>query len=146
MCVYFVHNCLQFLQLYSFTYATYKPSHRSHTIIPLSNHHTIIIPKSHNLRNIYMRRARFNHPSHGAALSHACCGDDDDDDRAKEHAKTSPFSKAKEEEMKRRISPKKTQQPSSVARGGDARSAVVLVLSMSCINADFALFLHTETS
>ena len=92
-----------------------------------------------------MRRARFNHPSHGAALSHACCGDDDDDDRAKEHAKTSPFSKAKEEEMKRRISPKKTQQPSSVARG-DARSAVVLVLSIRCINADFALFLHTETS
>ena len=36
----------------SLTYTTYKPSHRSHTIIPLSNHHTIIIPKSHNLRNI----------------------------------------------------------------------------------------------
>jgi len=52
--VYFVHNCLHFLQLYSFKYATYKPSHRSHTIIPLSNHHTKIIPKSHNLRNIYI--------------------------------------------------------------------------------------------
>ena len=52
-CVYFVHNCLQFLQLYSFTYTTYKPSHRSHTIIPLSNHHTIIILKSIELRNIY---------------------------------------------------------------------------------------------
>ena len=51
-CVYFVHNCLQFLQLYSFTYTTYKPSHRSHTIIPLSNHHTIIILKSIELRNI----------------------------------------------------------------------------------------------
>ena len=51
-CVYFVHNCLHFLQLYFFKYATYKPSHRSHTIIPLSNHHTIIILKSHNLRNI----------------------------------------------------------------------------------------------
>ena len=53
-CVYFVHNCLQFLQLYSSTNTTYKPSHRSHTIIPLSNHHTIIIPKSHNLRNIWL--------------------------------------------------------------------------------------------
>ena len=49
-CAYFVHNCLQFLQLYSFTYTTYKPSHRSHTIIPLSNHHTIIILKSHIFR------------------------------------------------------------------------------------------------
>ena len=57
-CVYFVHNCLQFLQLYSFTYTTYKPSHRSHTIIPLSNHHTIIILKSHNLRNIYLSLVR----------------------------------------------------------------------------------------
>ena len=47
-CVYFVHNCLQF----HFTYTTYKPSHHNHSIIPLSNHHTIIIPKSHNLRNI----------------------------------------------------------------------------------------------
>ena len=36
----------------SLTYSTYKPSHRSHSIIPLSNHHTKIIPKSHNLRNI----------------------------------------------------------------------------------------------
>ena len=36
----------------SLTYTTYKPSHRSHTIIPLSNHHTIIILNSHNLRNI----------------------------------------------------------------------------------------------
>ena len=53
-CAYFVHNCLQFLQLYSFTYTTYKPSHRSHTIIPLSNHHTIIILKSHIFRNIYI--------------------------------------------------------------------------------------------
>ena len=42
----------------SLTYTTYKPSHRSHTIIPLSNHHTIIIPKSLNLRN-YMDI--FNH-------------------------------------------------------------------------------------
>ena len=38
----------------SLTYATYKPSHHNHSIIPLSNHHTIIIPKSHNLRNIYI--------------------------------------------------------------------------------------------
>ena len=60
--MYFVHNCLQFLQLYSFTYTTYKPSHRSHTIIPLSNHHTIIILKSHNLRNIYLRRRRRRRP------------------------------------------------------------------------------------
>ena len=36
----------------SLTYATYKPSHHNHSIIPLSNHHTIIILKSHNLRNI----------------------------------------------------------------------------------------------
>ena len=36
----------------SLTYTTYKPSHRSHTIIPLSNHHTIIILKSFELRNI----------------------------------------------------------------------------------------------
>jgi len=53
-CVYFVHNCLQFLQLFSFAYTTSKPSHHNHSIIPLSNHHTIIIPKSHNLRNIYL--------------------------------------------------------------------------------------------
>ena len=38
----------------SLTYTTNKPSHRSHTIIPLSNHHTIIIPKSHNLRIYYI--------------------------------------------------------------------------------------------
>ena len=37
----------------SLTYTTYKPSHRSHTIIPLSNHHTITILKSIELRNIY---------------------------------------------------------------------------------------------
>ena len=36
----------------SLTHTTYKPSHRSHTIIPLSNHHTKIIPKSIELRNI----------------------------------------------------------------------------------------------
>ena len=59
-CVYFVHNCLQFLQLYSFTYTTYKPSHHNHSIIPLSNHHTIIIPKSHNLRNIYIYVSNFD--------------------------------------------------------------------------------------
>ena len=51
-CVYFVHNCLQFLQLYSFAYTTYKPSHHNHSIIPLSNHHTIITLKSIELRNI----------------------------------------------------------------------------------------------
>ena len=51
-CVYFVHSCLHFLQLFSFAYTTSKPSHHNHSIIPLSNHHTIIIPKSHNLRNI----------------------------------------------------------------------------------------------
>ena len=55
-CVYFVHNCLQFLQLYSFTYTTYKPSHHNHSIIPLSNHHTIIILKSIELRNIYVSK------------------------------------------------------------------------------------------
>ena len=54
-CVYFVHNCLQFLQLYSFTNTTYKPSHHNHSIIPLSNHHTIIILKSIELRNIYFK-------------------------------------------------------------------------------------------
>jgi hypothetical protein len=86
-----------------------------------------------------MRRARFNHPSHGAALSHVVVM------IAQKNTRKRRLFRAKEEEMKRRISPKKTQQPSSVARG-DARSAVVLVLSMSCINADFALFLHTETS
>ena len=59
-CVYFVHNCLQFLQLYSFTYTTYKPSHHNHSIIPLSNHHTIIILKSIELRNIYFFWARKN--------------------------------------------------------------------------------------
>ena len=52
-CVYFVHNCLHFLQLYSFAYTTYKPSHHNHSIIPLSNHHTIVILKSFELRNIY---------------------------------------------------------------------------------------------
>ena len=51
-CVCFLYNCLQFLQLYSFTYTTNKPSHHNHSIIPLSNHHTIIIPKSHVFRNI----------------------------------------------------------------------------------------------
>ena len=51
-CVYFVHNCLQF----HFTYTPYKPSHDNHSIIPLSNHHTIIILNSHNLRNIYIHR------------------------------------------------------------------------------------------
>ena len=49
VCVFFTTFCNS-----SLTYTTYKPSHRSHTIIPLSNHHTIIIPKSHNLRNIYV--------------------------------------------------------------------------------------------
>ena len=49
MCVFFTTFCNS-----SLTYTTYKPSHRSHTIIPLSNHHTIIILKSHNLRNIYI--------------------------------------------------------------------------------------------
>ena len=59
-CVCFLYTCLQFLQLYSFTYATYKPSHHNHSIIPLSNHHTIIIPKSHNLRNIiYIYRSSY---------------------------------------------------------------------------------------
>ena len=44
-----------FFDLYSFTTFTNKtitPSHRSHTITPLSNHHTKIIPKSIELRNI----------------------------------------------------------------------------------------------
>ena len=45
---------LHFLQLYSFTYTTYKPSHHNHSIIPLSNHHTIIILKSHELRNMIL--------------------------------------------------------------------------------------------
>jgi len=49
---------------------------------------------------MYMRRAHFNYPPHGAALSHACCGDDDDDDRAKEHAHTRLF-RAKEEDKKK---------------------------------------------
>ena len=49
-CVYFVYNCLKF----HFTYTTYKPSHHNHSIIPLSNHHTIIILKSIELRNIYV--------------------------------------------------------------------------------------------
>jgi hypothetical protein len=89
-----------------------------------------------------MRRARFNHPSHGAALSHVVVTMMM---IAQKNTRKRRLFRAKEEEMKRRISPKKTQQPSSVARG-DARSAVVLVLSIRCINADFALFLHTETS
>ena len=50
-CVCFLYTCLQFLRLYSFTYTTYKPSHHNHSIIPLSNHHTKIIPKSFELRN-----------------------------------------------------------------------------------------------
>jgi len=49
-CVRLLYNCLQF---FTHTHTTYKPSHGSHTIIPLSNHHTIIILNSHNLRNIY---------------------------------------------------------------------------------------------
>ena len=53
-CVCFLYTCLQFLRLYSFTYTTYKPSHHNHSIIPLSNHHTKIKLKSHNLRNIYI--------------------------------------------------------------------------------------------
>ena len=36
------------------TYTTYKPSHHNHSITPLSNHHTIIILKSIELRNIYL--------------------------------------------------------------------------------------------
>ena len=62
-CVYFVHNRLQFLHLYSFTYTTYKPLHHNHSIIPLLNHHTIIIPKSHNLRTyvyIFWRKGQTN--------------------------------------------------------------------------------------
>ena len=47
VCVFFTTFCNS-----SLTYTTNKPSHRSHTIIPLSNHHTIIILNSHNLRNI----------------------------------------------------------------------------------------------
>ena len=38
----------------SLTYTTCKPSHHNHSIIPLSNHHTIIILKSFELRNIYI--------------------------------------------------------------------------------------------
>ena len=53
-CVYFVHSCLHFLQLFSFAYTTSKPSHHNHSIIPLSNHHTIIMLKSIELRNIYI--------------------------------------------------------------------------------------------
>ena len=49
VCTFFTTVCNS-----SLTYTTYKPSHRSHTIIPLSNHHTIIIPKSIELRNIYI--------------------------------------------------------------------------------------------
>ena len=54
VCVFFTTFCNS-----SLTYTTNKPSHRSHTIIPLSNHHTIIIPKSHNLRNIYNKNCVF---------------------------------------------------------------------------------------
>ena len=35
----------------TFTNTTSEPSHRSHTITPVSNHHTKIIPKSFELRN-----------------------------------------------------------------------------------------------
>ena len=38
----------------SLTYTTYKPSHDNHSIIPFSNHHTIIILKSIELRNIFI--------------------------------------------------------------------------------------------
>ena len=62
---------------------------------------------------------------------------------AQKNTRTSPFSRERRRQKEKSL--KKTQQPSSVARG-DAQSAVVLVLSISCINADFALFLHTETS
>jgi hypothetical protein len=48
-CVCLLYNCLQF---FTHTHTTYKTSHRNHTIIPLSNQHTIIILNSHNLRNI----------------------------------------------------------------------------------------------
>jgi hypothetical protein len=53
-----------------------------------------------------MRRARFNHPSHGAALSHVVVM------IAQKNTRKRRLFRAKEEEMKRRISPKKTQQPS----------------------------------
>ena len=38
----------------SLTYKTCKLSHHNHSIIPLSNHHTKIILKSFELRNIYI--------------------------------------------------------------------------------------------
>ena len=49
VCVFFTTVCNS-----SITNTTSKPSHRNHSIIPLSNHHTKIIPKSIELRNICM--------------------------------------------------------------------------------------------
>ena len=50
-----------FFDLYAFTFTntTSEPSHHNHTIIPHSNHHTKIIPKSFELRNIYIYAMRF---------------------------------------------------------------------------------------
>jgi len=45
-----------------------------------------------------MRRARFNHPSHGAALSHVVVMI-----AQKEHAKTSPFSRERRRDEKKNI-------------------------------------------
>ena len=48
VCVFFTTVCIS-----SNTNTTSKPSHHNHSIIPLSNHHTKIIPKSIELIYIY---------------------------------------------------------------------------------------------
>ena len=53
MCTLFTTVCNS-----SLTYTTYIPSHHNHSIIPLSNHHTIIILKSIELRNIYINEGQ----------------------------------------------------------------------------------------
>ena len=57
-----------------------------------------IVSSRARVRIMYMRRAHFNYPPHGAALSHVVGWLDDD--RAKEHAHTRLF-RAKEEDKKK---------------------------------------------
>jgi len=88
-----------------------------------------------------VRRAHhFNHPSHGAALSHVVTMI-----ARKKNTRMSPFSRERRRQRQRRIAKNtdRIHEPSSVARS-DAQSAVVLVRISIGINADFALFLHTR--
>jgi len=53
-CFTFLCNFFDLYAFTTFTNTSSEPSHHNHTITPLSNHHTKITRKSHNLRNIYI--------------------------------------------------------------------------------------------